>query len=303
MSKLYEQFAEVGILIYATFAMVLLIRLAWLSRRTPAWASPRAHTLRNLNRAFLIAVMLLPGAFAAYFYWLRPSGSSAIHELRFAPARTRTLVFVHGWMGGDVTWSDFPHLAASDPRFAAFNILVVQFPTFLVGKNIDIGQTSDVLRAQLSAKAKDHELYLIAHSMGGIIARQFVIQDRLAQTHLAIRAIISIATPYLGADVAKLGFELGIAPEQLYDLKAGSSFLNQQAISWRELVSGAPSSSSLKTFCIGSVADRIVKPPSAISQCGDFKVVSEWGHRELAKPTAISDLRYALPTAWLIEHW
>lgn len=143
------------------------------------------------------------------------------------------ILFVHGFTGGSETWKNPEHGYFYDQLianpFVSDNFDIAKFEYFskllnifaTVGgklerlkslfttkiarseKNLGISELGELLSTQLRFVLKDYEnVVIVAHSMGGLIAKQCIIND--IQTHEVskVKLMISLAVPHLGSDIA-----------------------------------------------------------------------------------------------------
>jgi pimeloyl-ACP methyl ester carboxylesterase len=138
------------------------------------------------------------------FYKQLPSGETS-----------RLIVFVHGVLGGaPTTWgrpeSDnfWPSLVESDPRFADFDIYLVNYLTRFVGRSPNIYETANSELNYLEDRgvfSRYREVHFIAHSMGGLIVKRMLVRlrDRDEVTKLRrIKSVVCLSTPAQGAGIA-----------------------------------------------------------------------------------------------------
>lgn len=210
-----------------------------------------------------------------------------------ATSSGRLIMLIHGWRGDSMkTWRQFPELLRTDPSLSGYRLLVVDYPTFLVRRNLRV---TEMARWLLESIRKDNpneqyeEVVIIAHSMGGVLAREIVVQSRLRGELIPVRTIVSIASPFEGTDRAKLASALGISKNLTRDLVPDSGFLVGLRQHWNELRPRP------YTYCITSPRDRTVKQESATSQCDESFKYPQWNHREMVKPSQRSDPRYSTP--------
>lgn len=137
------------------------------------------------------------------------------------PARTPVL-FVHGITGGP---RDFEAILAGLDR-SRFEPWLYYYPS---GAPLD--QVSDHLAqqvAKLSLRCRFGELFVVAHSMGGLVARSFILKQRVGRARGDVRLFVSIATPWSGqaaarfARLAPAGLDL---PPSFHDVAPGSAFI------------------------------------------------------------------------------
>jgi hypothetical protein len=124
--------------------------------------------------------------------------------------------------------------------------------------------------------------------MGGLIARSVYIQDKLGSTS-KIRSIVSIASPYLGAEAAGLAAMLGISKDLTEDMTPNSDFVKTLENNWTDTYPKP------QTYCFTSPMDGIVSSLSAKSQCECTHDYPQWNHIEMVKPELSTDERYYMP--------
>ena len=126
------------------------------------------------------------------------------------------ILFVHGLGGSSKTWSDFSErLDAEWTEKDNFNLEYDEYyknyyniPVFsfivksFMGK--DINNLSKHLDSVIKTVCEKYEhVILICHSMGGLIARQYIVNKLKKDKNLGkIKALITYATPHLGSYIA-----------------------------------------------------------------------------------------------------
>jgi hypothetical protein len=256
----------------------------------------RVMTLPDLRR------FLIPAAVAMLFFAgigaSRPippaTGLELPTPLRDDSSNRQLLLFIHGWNGDPQgTWRQFPDLVVSDSQYDDFNVWAIQYPTFMIRRNLSIGQLADFITKYMEAQSHTFDRYskvvVIAHSMGGLVAREIAIQEALRGRQPSFTKVIEVSTPHQGASPAKLTATLGISRELTADMEPGSDFLRDLETHWNALRSPPP------TFCIGSPHDEVVPSESATAYCTDATHYAQGGHREVVKPESHTDVRYVIP--------
>jgi predicted alpha/beta hydrolase family esterase len=212
--------------------------------------------------------------------------------LRDNRENTDLIIFIHGWTG-DVTetWRDFPQLVMKDTRFDRCNVVSLSYPTYIAQRSLTVPQLSQWLSRKLRQEGyydRHTRISIVAHSMGGLVAREIVIGNRLEGIPEKIQNLVEIATPHEGAGIAGLAGALGISRAYIKDVEPGAEYLGNLRDHWNALRPRPP------TFAITSKADSVVTERSALSQCDRFLVFPQWGHTELAKPERKDDDRYSV---------
>ena len=201
------------------------------------------------------------------------------------------LVLLHGWnSGADTAWNNFPKIVCEDPTLSDVDLFVVDYPTFLMRRQLSIAELGRWLRLNFfSDKLRDYaQIHVIAHSMGGPMARSVYLGEMLAGDS-RVRSIITIASPFLGAQIAGLARTLGISEDLTADMNPRSEFLKTLANGWTD-VRQKP-----VTYCFTSPQDEIVSPESAKYQCDCTYDYPQWGHIDMVKPLLATDERYRMP--------
>lgn len=122
------------------------------------------------------------------------------------------VVFVHGFNSGPKCWDPFVNRLTQDEDFpaAAYRFIRFEYPTGLVELSPTrrlpaIQECANSLGHFLETYADCDQLFLVGHSMGGLVIQQFLAQQIVAQRgkDLArIRSVILFATPNRGSTIA-----------------------------------------------------------------------------------------------------
>jgi triacylglycerol esterase/lipase EstA (alpha/beta hydrolase family) len=210
------------------------------------------------------------------------------------------VLFLHGWNGdAKETWQQFPDLVKSDPDLQHVAVATVPYPTLMVRRGLRAAELAAWLAEKLdqSEAVNYAKVVFIAHSMGGVIARKTILQQRLRDSPISYPLLAEIATPHQGAKtVARLGAELGLSERFLRDLIPESDFLTALANDWNDLKRRP------LTMCFTSPEDRVVSEASATYQCERFKKYSYGGHTDMAKPRTRNDDWYVFPMSEVKLH-
>lgn len=260
----------------------------------------KERILRALGNRLYLTVGILVAILVLVFILVTPSLNSSIvtAELDFPqpqvsnPANDKLLLFIHGWSGdAQDTWKKFPGLVHDDPRFSGVDVLSIDYPTFMLRRNLNIAQLTRWINAHLDfgRTSKYKKVGIIAHSMGGLIARELIIQRKLSSPEEPILVLVEVSSPHLGANPAKLASALGLSKPLTDEMIKNSSFLITLQTDW-QAVKNRPF-----TMCYTSPQDMVVSEESATSGCDDSLAYPQWGHRELVKPESQKDDRYLLP--------
>lgn len=209
--------------------------------------------IRSLNQAF--AVLILLSACAGDPARDPPIASKQeFNSKRHLPGYVvkhqgvtkRSIVLVHGLTGdGTSTWTNingtyWPDLMKQDHAFDDFDIYVYQYESSLFGGCLPITDLANNLRIHLKNDnvLTDHDqVVFVAHSMGGLIVRQFLLRNR--EDAGKIPLVLFFATPTGGSKRADVTSLLPTCA-QVDDLRTidVNSYLKSQVSDW--LSSGLP---------------------------------------------------------------
>ena len=245
----------------------------------PKWLVPSVLLILVVF-GVLVAVKPLPKTTALEF----PA------PIRQTAGNNALIVFIHGWQGDPTeTWKQFPELLKKDKRFDGYDVLSLSYPTYISRRSLTIPQLAQWLTEQMKQRgyySKYNNIFIIAHSLGGLVAREVVIENRLGSVPNNVRKLVEIATPHTGANIAGLALALGIDRAYVREVEPSSRYLADLRDKWNHL-DPRPA-----TFAITSVEDQVVTTASAEEQCDRYRVFPQWSHTELAKPGSANDDRY-----------
>lgn len=223
------------------------------------------------------------------------------------------IVFVHGLLGSEEsTWGNFPKLVIENPETAKkYDVATFGYPTglFHIQKVPSLDELAGFLDTELETKCRSYgEIVLVAHSMGGLLARKFVANSLERETQpdgkpCRVSRMLFFATPHRGsmvATTAKFGFTVmrqissifgslaefavqtatdGGASEQLKSLATGSDFIfdlerQEERVQARD-----------RTYVKYVIAesDLAVDRNSGVGSL-DFHVIHDSDHSSLVKP-------------------
>lgn len=155
------------------------------------------------------------------------------------------ILFVHG-LGGDAydTWGkpnhSFMELIEADPAFADYAVASVRYPSNVLKRDPSLPQLATSLAGMLDHHfTKNTEIVIIAHSLGGIIARQALVQSKFQHRSNQFVTLITLASPFDGSqlpDFARLLDTFKISSRQMSALGVRSDVLQLCESGWVNLV-------------------------------------------------------------------
>jgi pimeloyl-ACP methyl ester carboxylesterase len=134
---------------------------------------------------------------------------STSHYVRQANNSNIAIVFVHGVLSDGLSaWTSrsggyWPSMLTSDPAFNRADIFIYSYPTTLWAK-MSIDELAENMRLELAGNgvARYQKLMFLAHSMGGLVTRAYLLKNRDVANRTAFAYFFS--TPTTGSQVASL---------------------------------------------------------------------------------------------------
>jgi len=130
------------------------------------------------------------------------------------------VLFIHGVNGTPIEFSFF----IKNLDHSRFQPWVAYYPSGSKLSNIATLLNRSV--AQLKAQYRFQNLFLIAHSMGGLVAREGIFENNKIFQEKLYSLFISISTPWNGHNAAKLAQYAPAAAYSWLDMAPGSQFLS-----------------------------------------------------------------------------
>ena len=225
--------------------------------------------------------------------------ADACEPVFFNPARKgkEAVVFVHG-LGGHFrdTWKRFPDLLDSDPDLPTMQILLAGYNAAPLPWTNSIKSEGQRFISNLrSLFVRDEELFLVGHSMGGLVILHGLVQE-LIDTRAevapvnAVRHVTLYASPVLGAQVAAILNAVAKIPV------VGSAVSTQL----RDLAPG-----DFVFDLISEVANRIYSPSIAagdISSKRQIRITACVGLKDLFVPVSSAKGIFKTPPPSYLDH-
>lgn len=209
------------------------------------------------------------------------------------------ILFVHG-LGGDAqaTWGSFPQLIKSDPGLRNYELHFFSFPTSLFSlpwskKYPKIQALAEALRTEIENRFATHNcIILVCHSLGGLIARKYLIEEMKHKRALRVRGVLLYAVPNNGAALASIGNFVSWRHNQLRQLCKNADVIRDLDSDWVTF----QVDESIKIKYVIAALDRVVDELSARGFWGNPEIdtVSDRGHRDIVKPTSKEDITFLI---------
>ena len=198
------------------------------------------------------------------------------------------LVFMYGWNGDRSTWGEFPRLIADDPRFDGMGIALVTYRSRDGIEGRPVSSTGADVARLISTKLGSQPIIVAAHSMGGLLVRHIIANGEVWPDLKVVR-VVSVGSPFDGAEPARLSRHLGVTPLTLADLTRGSPFLASLNKQWNERQRHGWHG---EDACIGGRSDNVVVLASALHGCTKKLPPLDNGHVDIVKPTSRDHAAY-----------
>jgi pimeloyl-ACP methyl ester carboxylesterase len=157
----------------------------------------------------------------------------------------RAVLFVHGFMGNpDGTWrtpkamKSFPELLLEDPGLGDFDVFKFKYKTSPFS-GPSIKNIAQQLETEIDASLASYRLVLLAHSMGGLVCMQYIVNRLEKAGSLPVTGLLLYGTPTTGVEWVNISKILGVfkglkklLSSQLEELGAASTFLEELHGNW-----------------------------------------------------------------------
>ncbi|RDC48452.1 hypothetical protein DVA85_28850, partial [Acinetobacter sp. RIT592] len=229
------------------------------------------------------------------------------------------LIFIHGFTSSNETWinsseKSFPEMLLKEEdikdnfdmayfnyftklsdfhktRFSKGVFRSIFKGTSNIKKNIGIKSLSDHLKSAIDIYCHDYEnIILVAHSMGGLISKSYILEELELNKQTNVKLFISLAVPHKGSDWANIGEKLFKSNKQIIDLNPQSEFLDKINNNWVQSKDTLP-----KTVYYYGQYDDIVEEISAVSYQVEkqLKVACNNDHFNICKPESEDSIVYS----------
>lgn len=227
---------------------------------------------------------------------------------------SKLVLFIHGLTGDSETWKNsqnkhFGEMLADSDIVDEYDIAEYTYHTKIVDNNkvktalrqifnrnkdkaikksIDIGGVSEILQAELYVKFNHYkQIIIVAHSMGGLVAKSYILKCIEEETNHKVSLLLSLAVPHKGSNWALYG--RSINNKQTYDLEPLSDFLDGIDDRWEN----SPENILPEVVCIYGKHDSVVLPKSASPKRLKNKARSlacDEDHTSISRPTDEEDI-------------
>ena len=242
--------------------------------------------------------------------------------------RNSLILFVHGFTGNEDTWkhangATFPDLLSQTPEISdEYDIAYFSYYTKLTNlysaatnlrkrlskllrlshetlkKNISVEEIANLLRTEIRFSLAEYDdIIVIAHSMGGLVTKSYIVQDIGSDVPCKVKLFISLAVPHSGANTATFG-SLVSNNLQIEDLTPLNEFVHRINDVWLQ--------SALRpaTKYFYGAHDGVVPKTSACpsdKQKNDVIAVDE-NHGSICKPKNVESTTFQAVLNCILEY-
>jgi tetratricopeptide (TPR) repeat protein len=234
------------------------------------------------------------------------------HYIRDSGPGSPVIIFLHGVLGDSKsTWTNgesgayWPNLLTQDDVFSGTSIFVHDYVTGMFERgSLNIDELAGQLKVRLDAAGvmERGPLIFVAHSMGGLVVRDFLLKyrDKIVDK---TKFTFFLATPTTGAEIAKWATLVSRNP-QFREMEKVRSFdyLEDIERNWQ----ASESMKRIPAYCLyekqGTYGHLVVDMTSASHLCNTEPIAVQANHIDIAKPVNPTALQYeALKTAFSKE--
>ncbi|WP_424628839.1 hypothetical protein [Bradyrhizobium sp. SYSU BS000235] len=221
------------------------------------------------------------------------------------PGSSPAILFIHGLDGSPAkTWARMIATCVSDKAFDHFSLDCYAYPSRwsppIFGRIANLHELSRGLETEIRARHSHRsELIIVAHSLGGLVARQYIINVLKSKQRQIATKLMLIAVPHTGATLANVATNIYGYHPQVSQLCKNADLLQIQNEDWIHLrAEGAVD----VRYVIGG-ADSVVTPDSASPFQPSERVHTLIGsnHRSIVEPNDKDDTRYIVLKQFALE--
>lgn len=217
------------------------------------------------------------------------------------------IVFIHG-LGGSAsgTWGKFPKLIKQDAELAKIDIGYFSFPTRIFRlpffQRISGIQTlAQALSTQIEIRYHNRKkVILVCHSLGGLIAKQYISDRLLENKPLRVTQAIFYAVPHNGSGLADVGRFVSWWNPQIRGLCKNSDYVRSVTKNWHH----SRAKDSVRSHYVVAAQDGVVEQHSSQQSWDneDVEVVPDRGHVDVVKPESGEDLSFLILKRKIIDY-
>ncbi|WP_417798924.1 alpha/beta fold hydrolase [Terasakiella pusilla] len=214
--------------------------------------------------------------------------------------KNKLILLVHGLDGDErTTWGKFISLVNSDSsmkklfdiRTFGYDANILRVP--ILKRSANLTDVALGLKTEINMQYSNYEqIFLVGHSMGGLICRQYLVNEYKNESKHKIAGLLLYAVPNSGSALATIGKFAMPWNKQLWNLSRFSNILTTLNHEWDVYnIEG-----DIPTRYLWGSADNVVSLESAKAHALDtsFHVLTNKNHRTVCKPEGHKDNSYLI---------
>jgi hypothetical protein len=263
--------------------------------------------MRNIELLLVFVVICLSSSCSTHNVHLANSEKLTNNECKTA------IIFVHGFMGDNKsTWTNndsasyWPELMANDDDFSNYDIYAINYYTELFGNRFTLKELGIWLNVELKnigviGNDKYENIIFIAHSMGNLVVRAAIFEDKNKYNDIKIPLILSLGAPSKGSDLATIGKTFFPDNQSFANLTSSENiYLNMLNEKWSKSQGDTVISCAYEKLSYGSFG-LIVNENSATAICTGTRWPVASNHISMVKPRNSEDRIYIWAKNEIIE--
>lgn len=233
----------------------------------------------------------------------KPQGGE--ERLRVQRQTNRVVLFVHG-LGSTptATWDKIYTLFLSDPVLEDYSFECFSYPTQKVRlpfsvPSVGLLDLAASLRTEIEGRFSGSEIILVGHSLGGLVARQYLTSELVAGRALKVSKAFFYAVPNHGAEAARYGTALSSNNRQVELLRLDDDSVRRLNSDWTRLE--VEQTIPVRFAVAGQ--DDVVNSLSArpLTPGADYDLLAGYNHTNVVKPSEPDDIRYVVLRNFIIS--
>lgn len=205
------------------------------------------------------------------------------------------VIFIHGLSGSSGTWDGMLKVLIDCRALDHIGYDCYQYPTKLFrvpfGKKMStVQEISDGLKTFITTYHKGKNILIVAHSLGGVIARYYILNSLKFKQEHHVSGLLLYASPLAGAGLANIASSFSWRHAHLRQLSIKADLLTTINSDW--IAMDVASSIKFKSIIAGG--DAIVSRDSSSPYIGDTttETLIEYGHADIIMPKSTQDIRF-----------
>ena len=209
------------------------------------------------------------------------------------------ILFIHG-LGGDAqtTWGPFPNLIRNEADLKGYDLHFFSYPTALFSfpwskKYPKIQTLAHALRTEIETRfPRRNDIVLVCHSLGGLIARKYLLEEVKNKRPLQVRGLLLYSVPNNGAGLASVAKHISRWHNQLRQLCKDADVIRDLSTDWITF----KVKDAVRIKYVIAALDRVVDEDSAGAFWGnpESDTVGDRGHINVVKPENSDDMAFLI---------